>query len=78
MQSLKYLKSSVSNIVIEFIFINYNLFFVLDKTIKFNELDEEIMSLFTSTAYKVIIKNFKKLNETDLSKLKICYYLLKY
>lgn len=43
---------------------------MLDKSINFNESDEEIISLFTNTAYKVVIKNFKKLNETDLSKFK--------
>lgn len=49
----------------------YYYFFFIDKTIKFNETDEEIMSLFTSTAYKVIVKNFKELNETDISKFKV-------
>lgn len=41
----------------------------LDNTTTFNDLDEEIMSLFTSVASKVVIKNFKRMDETDLSKL---------
>lgn len=43
--------------------------FILDKALVFNDSDEEIMTLFSSTASKVVIKNFKQLDETDLSKL---------
>lgn len=51
--------------------------FVLDKALVFNDSDEEIMTLFSSTASKVVIKNFKQLNEDDLSKLTQESYLLR-
>lgn len=43
--------------------------FILDKALVFNDSDEEIMTLFSSTASKVVVKNFKQLNAADLSKL---------
>jgi GTP-binding protein EngB required for normal cell division len=43
----------------------------IDKNTAFNDTDEEIMSLFTSVASKVIVNNFKQMDETDLSKLAI-------
>lgn len=47
--------------------INYTFFFLLlDNAIVFNDADEETMSLLSTTTYKVIVKNFKKLDETDL------------
>lgn len=43
--------------------------YILDKALTFTDSDEEIMTLFSSTASKVVLKNFKQLDETDLSKL---------
>jgi len=43
--------------------------FILDKALVFNDSDEEIMTLFSSTASKVVVKNFKQLDAADLSKL---------
>lgn len=49
----------------------YKLIFVLDKAIVFDGTDEEIMSAFTDTTCKVVLKNFKKLDENDLSKFSL-------
>lgn len=43
----------------------------INKAIVFNDSDEETMSLLSTTAYKVIVKNFKKLDETDLNSVRI-------
>ncbi|XP_022183186.1 uncharacterized protein LOC111042798 isoform X2 [Myzus persicae] len=44
---------------------------MLNKALVFNDSDEEIMTLFSSTASKVVIKNFKQLNEDDLNAVKM-------
>jgi len=40
----------------------------------FDDSDEEVMSLFSSTASKVVVKNFKQMDEDDLSKLNFNRY----
>ncbi|XP_025422788.1 putative uncharacterized protein DDB_G0282133 isoform X2 [Sipha flava] len=44
---------------------------MLNKNTAFNDTDEEIMSLFTSVASKVIVNNFKQMDETDLNTVKV-------
>lgn len=44
---------------------------MLNKAIVFDDSDEEVMSLFSSTASKVVIKNFKQMDEDDLNAIKI-------
>lgn len=44
---------------------------IINKALVFNDSDEEIMTLFSSTASKVVLKNFKQLDETDLNTVKI-------
>ncbi|XP_001948663.1 uncharacterized protein LOC100168128 [Acyrthosiphon pisum] len=44
---------------------------MINKALVFNDSDEEIMTLFSSTASKVVLKNFKQLDETDLNAVKI-------
>lgn len=60
--------------------VNVWLFFISDKAIVFDDSDEEVMSLFSSTASKVVVKNFKQMDEDDLSKLNFnrCYHLFNY
>lgn len=50
--------------------------FYVDKNVVFDESDEEILSLFTSTASKVIVKNFKKMDEADVSKLTVFSFFI--
>ncbi|CAI6350500.1 unnamed protein product [Macrosiphum euphorbiae] len=44
---------------------------MINKALVFNDSDEEIMTLFSSTASKVVLKNFKQLDESDLNAVKI-------
>ncbi|XP_025194002.1 uncharacterized protein LOC112593701 [Melanaphis sacchari] len=49
----------------------YEVLEILNKALVFNNSDEEIMTLFSSTASKVVVKNFKQLDEDDLNAVKI-------
>ncbi|VVC33200.1 Hypothetical protein CINCED_3A015181 [Cinara cedri] len=40
---------------------------LLHKNVAISKSDEELMSLYTNTASKVVVKNFKEMDETDLN-----------